>query len=55
MGAGSWTSGELSISGLAAGSYTVNIYARLYVVEGSDDQYYDTALSSQMITICGCE
>jgi hypothetical protein len=51
---GTWSSGTITLSGLANGTYTLNIYARLYVTVCGADQYYDTPVKSFSVSICGC-
>jgi hypothetical protein len=50
---GSWSNGDITLSGLAPGTYTLNIYARLYVTVASEDQFYDTPVDSRQVTIGG--
>ncbi|HYT91838.1 MAG TPA: hypothetical protein VEL76_24195 [Gemmataceae bacterium] len=52
---GGWGEKSVTISGLSTGSYTVNVYVRLYVTVGCEDQYYDTETISRMVSVCGCE
>ncbi len=47
-----WACGTpLTISCLSSGSYTVNVYARIYVTVCGADYYYDTTVYTTMVTI----